>query len=401
MNIAVVAPSEIPARRANTVQVMKMAQAFALTGHQVRLAYPTSQPHKATETGRDHLPSTSQKKMWDHLSHLYGLHYQFPVYPLKMSHALRRYDYSVRSVIWAHRWGANLIYTRLPQVSALASLLNIAVIFEIHDIPQGWMSPRLFRLYLKGRGAKRMVVITQALMDDLKSHFGAPDNPLFTIVAPDGVDLQRYTNIPNPVEARRSLVRTGRVGQPLRPDVFTVGYTGNLYHGRGTTLLLELAAHFPEIVFIIVGGEPGEVAALQSEVARIGFKNLILTGFIPNAELPDYQAACDVLVMPYQRRVAASSGGDISRYLSPMKAFEYMASGRAIISSDLPVLHEVLTDKNAVLIPADVIPDWVDALKELHDLPRLRAALAKQALKDVQQYTWEKRAERILSGIYL
>ena len=78
-----------------------------------------------------------------------------------------------------------------------------------------------------------------------------------------------------------------------------------------------------------------------------------------------------------------------------------MASGRAIISSDLPVLHEVLTDKNAVLIPADVIPDWVDALKELHDLPRLRAALAKQALKDVQQYTWEKRAERILSGIYL
>ena len=90
--------------------------------------------------------------------------------------------------------------------------------------------------------------------------------------------------------------------------------------------------------FLIVGGEPQDVENLRQRVRVIGLKNVILTGFVPNARLPLYQAACDVLLMPYQRQVAASSGGDIARYLSPMKLFEYMACERPIISSDLPVL---------------------------------------------------------------
>jgi glycosyltransferase involved in cell wall biosynthesis len=120
---------------------------------------------------------------------------------------------------------------------------------------------------------------------------------------------------------------------------------------------------------------------------------------VPNAELPRYQAACDVLLMPYQRHVAASSGGDIARYLSPMKLFENMACGRPILSSDLPVLQEVLNPENALLLPADDLDAWVAALQELAASPETRLRFSAQARRDVTAYSWDRRAARILEGI--
>jgi glycosyltransferase involved in cell wall biosynthesis len=161
-------------------------------------------------------------------------------------------------------------------------------------------------------------------------------------------------------------------------------------------LILAIAAQLPEVHFLLVGGEPSDVDRLRETVHTRGLTNITLTGFIPNAELPRYQAACDILLMPYQRKVAASSGGDIAKFLSPMKLFEYLASGRAILSSDLPVLQEVLTPQNAVLLPSDNSAAWVAAIRDLQSRPQKRAALAAQAQTDAQRYSWEARAEQIL-----
>jgi glycosyltransferase involved in cell wall biosynthesis len=124
-----------------------------------------------------------------------------------------------------------------------------------------------------------------------------------------------------------------------------------------------------------------------------------LVGFVPNADLPIYQAACDVLLMPYQRRVAASSGGNIAPYLSPMKLFEYLACGRPIISSDLPVLQEVLNPQNAILVPSDNREAWVKALRDLKTIPGLSERLGRQARCEAAGYTWEMRARHILAGL--
>ena len=102
--------------------------------------------------------------------------------------------------------------------------------------------------------------------------------------------------------------------------------------------------------------------------------------------------------MPYQKRVAASSGGDISCYLSPMKVFEYLACGRAILSSALPVLSEVLTPQNSLLLPPDDLDAWTIALQNLRHAPEQRQRLAERARSDAQQYSWEARAQRILDG---
>jgi glycosyltransferase involved in cell wall biosynthesis len=103
--------------------------------------------------------------------------------------------------------------------------------------------------------------------------------------------------------------------------------------------------------------------------------------------------------MPYQRKVAASSGGDIAKYLSPMKLFEYLACGRAILSSNLPVLREILNEKNAVLLSPDDLAAWVTTIQSLNSNPEKRAQLAAQARQDAQRYSWIDRANKIISAI--
>jgi len=388
MRVAVVAPTEIPSRRANSIQVMKMAQALVKLGFTVRLTAPRPSPPGAAGVS----PPT-----WEYLQQHYGLQCSFAIEWLSAKPALRRYDYGWQAVRWARSWQADVLYTRLPQAAALASQSDLPTILEVHDMPQGFWGPQLFRWFMRGKGARRLVVITSALAQDLERFFGVAVQPPFTMIASDGVDLERYANLPDPVEARKQLLQTanGITEAMLPPERFTAGYTGHLYAGRGVELLLELARRLPEITFLLVGGEPQEVARLRSQTLAERLNNIILTGFIPNEKLPVYQAACEVLLMPYQRRVTASSGGDIARYLSPMKVFEYLACGRAILSSDLPVLQEALNSENAVLLPSQDVDAWMLALQRLRDLPDKRLRLARRARQDAAQYTWEARAARI------
>jgi len=104
--------------------------------------------------------------------------------------------------------------------------------------------------------------------------------------------------------------------------------------------------------------------------------------------------------MPYERVIAGSSGGNSADYCSPMKMFEYMACGRAILSSDLPVLREVLNESNAVLCPPEDTEAWDVAFGALLDNSVQRQALGCRARQDVTAYTWQARAGKALEGFW-
>jgi glycosyltransferase involved in cell wall biosynthesis len=339
---------------------------------------------------------------WNVIADHYGIRNEIPINWIKAYPKLNKYDFAWKSVRWAQSWESDLIYTRLPQAAAISSSMGLNTILETHDQPKGRIGPIAMRLFLKGKGARRVVVISHALAADLaKLINGFPVSP-FTLIAPDGVDLVRYVDLPSPVEARMLLSPwledlARRVGGEYSSSVFTVGYTGHLYPGRGINLILDLAERLPNINFLIVGGETNDYEELVARVNSRNLRNLIPVGFVPNAELPLFQASCEVLLMPYQRRVAASSGGDIAQYLSPMKLFEYLASGRVICSSDLPVLREILTEKNAILLPPENLIAWVNALEKIqHDL-EFRYSLSVAARDTALLYTWQERVKKILS----
>ncbi len=369
MKICLIAPSAIPARTANSIQTMKMAQAFTGLGHEVRLLAPGAAPGLK----------------WEELARHYGLTTAFEIAWLD-GPRLRGYGYAATAVRHARRWGAHMVFTRQPQAAALAAR-RLPTVLEMHDRPQGALGPLLFALFMRGRYADRLVCISQALAHDLSREFNFPLEPGFTLIAPDGVDLARYADLPEPETARAALAL---------PQTFTAGYTGHLYDGRGAELILEVAQRAPEINFLLVGGEPGDVRRVRALAANL--PNVRLAGFVPNADLPRYQAACDVLLMPYQPRVAASSGGDIGRYLSPMKMFEYLACGRPVLASALPVLQEVLNETNAILLPPENPQPWADTLRMLAKNPAQRMALGAAGRATAEQHTWEARARQVVEG---
>lgn len=388
MKIAVVAPTQMPARRANTIQVAKMTQAFSKLGHEVILIYPSPGITRSTLQGESE---------WEEFAVHYGLRTPFPVMAVPANPVFRRYDYAARAVRKARLWGAELVYTRLPQCAALASRRNLPTIYEIHDRPQRWAATMLMRMFLSASNSLKLVVITHALANVIQRDFTTEKVSSKLIVAPDGVDMARYRELPSPMQAREQLRQIGM----LLPERFTVGYSGHLYSGRGIDLLLEVAGELTDCNFLIAGGEPRHVSRYQRLVDAKKLKNVFLTGFIPNQELPLYQAACEALAMPYRHEVAASSGGDIGSYLSPMKVFEYMACERVILSSDLPVFHEILNKNNAMLLPVDEPAAWIKAIRHIREDTAFAQRLGQQARQDVTQYSWEKRAANILQGISL
>ncbi len=376
MKIALIGSSAIPSDTANSIQVMKMAQAYAKLGHDLQLFLPGSEPSLE----------------WESIAKHYGLSKEFPIEHLASNRFLRGYDFALRAIQKARLAGVELIHTRHPQSAAWAADYGIPTVVELHDMPSGMLGKRLFKLFLSGKGARGLVLITQALANAIIKRYPQLEKSPLIQIHPDAIDIERYAGLPSPQKARKQL---------KLPDKFTIGYTGHLYKGRGIDLILKLAHELPSSNFLLVGGRSLDVANVRQKLAEQELSNVSLIGFVANAELPLYQSASDVLIMPYQARVAASSGGDISSYLSPMKMFEYLAAARPILASALPVFKEILNKENAWMLPHDDLEQWKSAILALQTDAKLRRDFSKAAHKSAQGLTWEKRAQAILSKISL
>ena len=366
MKIAAIAGSTIPSDTANSLQVMKACQALVQIGHEVVLLVPGS------------------KQLSADLKQHYGLQIDFPIEWLSGS-SRRRFTWN--AVQKARGFKADLIYSWFPQSATFALLRGLPTIFEIHIQPTGLFGPLWHHAFVRLPGRKRLVSITRALVSMLERDFQMRFAEDEVVIAPNGVDLERFASLPDAMTARRQL--------GLR-ETPTVMCTGHLYAGRGADLFLALAKSLPQAQFAWVGGRPEDIKHWKSKAES---DNVVFSGFIPNQDLPLYQAAADILLMPYSRAIMGSSGSaDSAAVASPMKMFEYMAAGRAIVSADLPVIREVLNERNAAFCEPDEMGDWRLVIEALLDDENHRTELGKQARRDVEGYTWVARAQRIMNG---
>ena len=374
MKIAVITNSRIPSLTANSIQAMKVCQSLVQIGHDVRIFAP-----------RETDPALS-----DELARHYGLRIVPDLEWLPSVKRLKRLDFIFHAQRAAETFGADLIYTWLPQSAVIALWRKYPTILEMHADVGGLMGAWWLHRFWKSRGKKLMTVTTRALRKALERSAGFGFEEEAVTVAPNGVELERYENFPDPATARRKLMLKNRL---------TIGFTGHIYPGRGADLLFELARLMPGVNFLWVGGTPDLVSFWQKKLETVGVKNVMMTGFVEHERIPLYQAAADVLLMPYSRSIEASSGQDIAEVINPMKMFEYMAAGRAIISADLPVIREVLHERNAVFCKPGDVDAWKSAIETLLLDEKHRLALGIQARRDVERYTWEARARRIMNEL--
>jgi len=365
MRLTYLSASEIPSRAANTVHVMKMCAAFAGEGHDVELWARKGQRFSPDVFADFGVAAAFQIRFA-----------RWPRLPLGLAGGA--FALHVLACMRASR--PDLVYGRhLPSVFGLACL-GLPVALEMHSPPEDALRERLIRALLRMPRFRGIVVISEALARDYLARF--PEAQGAILVAHDGADA---TPSAGPRPSRAPGART------------QVGYVGHLYAGRGVELILTLAAAMPTFDFHLVGGSEAHVQQWAERAA--GRSNVRFHGYVRHAELGRHYTGFDILIAPYQQRVTvAGGGGDTSRWMSPLKLFEYMAQRTPAVVSDLQVLREVVRhDQTALLCPPDDALAWQSALERLSQDANLAQRLSAAAYEEFERrYTWRARAKLIL-----
>lgn len=367
---------KIPSRKADGVAVMNTCSQLASHGFDVELILPNGQvtSTESLDQGRN---------VWD----FYQVPESFkitrfpcPYFCSLLGHA----GYGMLAVSYAALKGKSLIYSRHIELAYLAALYGRISIFESHNylkVSQHPLLPHWIRMLRNPARRVAMVVTTQAGAKAYEDR-GVPRERI--LIAPNGVDVRRFALLESRDVIRRSL---------RLPKARTiVGFSGHLYEGRGIEELLECAKLLDRLFFLIVGGESDDIQRCDALVQDLGLSNVRFAGFVSQSELPGYVAASDILVMPYSEATQSHN------YMSPMKMFDYLASGRPIVATDFPVVREILQDRrNAVLVPPGSGKALAEGIEWLLQHPDSAKNIGEQARRDAEEYSWENRVRRIVT----
>lgn len=363
--------SVVPSRAANSIHVMKMAHAMAVCGLDVTLV---------CKGGHGREPGVVD------VFGYYGVEPGFSLVQVGGMHIPgHQLLYAWRSVKVARRYSVNgLVYCRDIWSCWLAAEQGMYVAFEAHSMDMFSTAPRRFAFgrIINAKRFRFIVVISRALERDLLK--SVPQLKGRTMVAHDAADV-----VPDGYLA----LAKGKGGG------FQVGYTGHLYRGRGIGLILDIAACCQWATFHIVGGNASDIERLRGQVLDRRLTNVVIHGFVVPGRLNELRSTLDAVLAPYEEKVSVGDNvRDTARWMSPMKIFEYMASGLPIICSDLPVLREVLTDNETALLVMPNNPvEWVAALERLRDDRALRERIALNAARRQRaEFSWLSRAKSIV-----
>ena len=368
MRIAYLASAAIPSTSANSLQILKMCEAMVGEGHAVTLLAPRMTPADEPDS--------------DIVGEYYGLRLVPAMRRVKTPPLVGRRGLAWRMAHSARQLAPDIVYTRGVDFALAASWYQQRVVLELHQLPSGRLGPLYLRLIVRSPRCRRLVLITPRLHELLVNAIPAARR-VETLVAGDAFDDAKYRALPDPHQAQRAL------GIAVRG--VAAGYFGSVVPGRGVETILTMARELPEVRFLIAGSSERPSGELPA--------NVLWLGHIPPAQVAMHQAACDVLLMPYQTRVTVQGKGDTAEIMSPLKLYEYMAAERLILSSDLPALRAMLDERNSLLLPADDPSAWVAALRRSVHSPDLRRRLAHQARLDVAPHTWRNRARTVLADL--
>ena len=372
MKILYISKSIIPSRSANSIHVMKMCQAFSENGHQVVLLAPE-------------IKNKYEANIKD-IYNYYGVKKNFKIKKLwhpNLKFGAILYTLSIFFYLILNK-KFSLVYGRFLHGCYIASILNNIVIFESHETIFEKKNHKLliFKKLIKNKNFKKLIVISAALKNlYLRNQHTIKYN---IQVAHDGADKVSDFN---------SKIELMGLSSDLK-----VGYVGHLYKGRGIEKIIEFAQKIKDISFHIVGGLKDDILYWKNYAKNLNLNNIYFYGFVPPKETGKYRNSFDVVLAPYAKKVTVEGSGDTSRFMSPIKIFEYMSHKKPIIASDLPVIREVLNEKNSILLEYDDINSWVSSINKLRNIKN-RETIANQALRDFSSYTWEKRAKLVLSKI--
>ncbi len=367
----------IASRDGQSVHLEEMVAALRRQGHETVVVGPPGLMN-ARFGGGSRLVSRIKRLIPGALYELLELAYNIPAC-FRLSRAVRvhrpdviyeRYSLFLFAGLWMHHR------------SGLPLLLEVnAPLFEERSRHDGLRLHRLGRLAQRSlwRGADRVLPVTHVLGRMIEGYGVPPDR---IIVIPNGIDPGRFAPSLGP-DAK------ARLGLPQR---LVLGFTGFVRGWNAVHRLIDFtAAHRDrfDLQVLVVGDGPAR-ASLQEHAERLGVADrLFITGVVERDDVARHVSAFDIAVIP-----------GLTPYASPLKLFEYLQLGRAIVAPDVDAIREILTDgQDALLFDPAAEHGLEVALLQLCEDASLRARLGRAGPDTIRtgSLTWQRNAERVVA----
>ncbi|MFA6050275.1 MAG: glycosyltransferase [Candidatus Paceibacterota bacterium] len=363
----------LPTEKAHGYQIAKMCESFGGLGFDVALLVPTKKHNPVTKdifsyyglqkTFRIERILTPDFFAWKFVPSSLRFFLQSAWFALAM--LFRRIDAEA------------IYYLRNPELVWVLKFRGVSkVIFEAHMLPK---KRQFYKACVKD--ADLIPCNSKGTMRALQD-IGIGN----LMLSPNGVDIEAFDSAPKKEKARQDLNIT------LEKKI--VLYAGHLYAWKGVGTLLEAAKldTSNETLFYFVGGKANEIEKLKKEMGVEGIPHIVFHEHIEHSLIPVYLKAADVVVLPNSKKSEESVA-----FTSPIKMFEYMASGTPIVAADLPSIREILSEENACFFTSDSALSLKEKIDLLLSDRELAKRLSQSARKDVGQYTWVNRAKNIVT----
>jgi len=379
MKIAYCTNVRLPSERAHGHQIAEVADALIALGHSVTVFAPFRK-NIVTQSYHDYY-GAHEKVQMQHIGSFDPI--ASPLLPgvlglFFLNWRLRRFYTTLR--------GFDVLYTRAEALLPALIKTGIPTILELHQTPK-----RNQAAFVRRCNQCALVACLTTEMRKVLRSWGVDETRM--IVAGDAVTLERFNILPSKEEARSHL--------KIHTDRPVIGYIGRLKtlgQNKGVEELLLATSRLKTIQpihLLIVGGPETDQHEYEKMAAALALTpdDVRFTGALPADQVPTALIACDILAMPFP---------DYPHYrtnMSPLKMFEYMAASRPIITSDLPTIRDVLSEETAFFCQPGDTASLTQSIQEVLADSTIAEKKAAAARTLVEEHTWEKRMDRILTSL--
>jgi len=357
------------------VHVEEMINALSNLGHSVFVVSPQISDEK--EFGSDGgMVAKLKKKLPGFIYELLEFGYSFYAY-FKLCNAVRkfspdviyeRYNLFQPAGIWVKKKFS------LPLISEVN-----APLFEERARYNGIALKKLAKwteCYV-WKHADAVLPVTNVLANKVMSC--EVNNDSITVI-PNGIDPEKFNDAPSVEDAKRDL---GLAGKTI------LGFTGFVREWHGLERVVELVAAGDEQLFLLIVGDGPARESIEKRARELNITARVrISGIVKRDKIKDYVSAFDIALQP-----------DVVDYASPLKLFEYLFLGKAVVAPDKDNIREILThNETGILFDPSVDKNFIDAVSRLVNDDSLRKNISASAseLIDKKCLTWENNARRVI-----
>lgn len=372
MKIVYIVNTLMPTDKAHGYQISKVCEKLSEIGNDIKLLVPNRKNH-----------------VGDDLFEYYGIkrNFEFERIPcldvIFLGHYIGALAFYIQTLFFSIRLfikkidKGSLIYSRDIIPVWIFKLRGFSVVYNAHN----WSKKRkwFLRIFL-GKDLKVVCNSEGTRRQVIKSGFSN------SVAIPNGVELREFENLGNKVDIRKNF------NLPL--DKKIIMYVGHLYGWKGVEIILltaKLLRNRDDIIFIIIGGDKIERREYEVKIVKEGIENVLFLGHKLKKEIPKYLTSADILLLPN-----TSVTNESVKFTSPIKMFEYMASGVPIITSDMPSIREVLNDDTALFVKAGDYQALSLGIEKILSDNVFGERVAHNARESVKKYTWDEHVRKLI-----